>query len=87
MISLLQTIFGPPEQLLSQAIAYLAHLSTVAAAGLHLETYFGWFSVLDPAWEGVVSSLMGSVVLIGVLQLVRSVYRLYLSLKRGVKWW
>jgi hypothetical protein len=87
LITFLQTLFDPPEQLLRYAIAYLQHLSLVAGAGLTASDYLSWVGVLDPAWQGVINALLGSLTLLGVLFIVRAVYRVYLSLKQGIQWW
>lgn len=80
-------VFSGPESMLQKAIAYLSHLSSVAAAGINLSAYFSWMGVLDPAWQGVMDSFLGSVALIAILFVVRATYRGYLSVKNGVKWW
>lgn len=80
-------VFSGPESLLNQAIAYMSHLSTIAAAGINLSMYVSWMGVLDPAWQGVMNSFLASVALIATLFVVRSVYRAYLSVKNGIQWW
>jgi len=87
LISFINSLFQLPDQLLNEAIQFLNHLALVSAAGINLSDYISWLGVLDSAWQGVIESLLGSVALIGILTIVRSVYGIYLSAKQGIKWW
>jgi len=81
------TIFSGPTQLLNQGIAYMSHLASVSAKGINISDYLGFLAVLDPAWQGVVTSLLSSFGFISILVIVRATYRAYLSIKAGVQWW
>jgi len=80
-------VFSGPESMLDKAISYMNNIATVSASGINLSAYFSWLGVLDPAWQGVMNSFLGSVTLIAMLFVVRAIYRAYLSVKNGVQWW
>lgn len=87
MITFLQLLFQGPEQLLREAANWMNNLSSVAAAGLNISDYVSWIGYLGGPWQKVVNSLLASLTLIGVLFIVRAIYRAYLGLKEGIQWW
>jgi hypothetical protein len=87
LISFIDSLFNGPIQLLQSAINFLSRLANVAATGINVNNYFGWFGVLDPAFQRVINSILASLAFIAILFIVRAVYRIYLSLKAGIKWW
>ncbi|MCL6528298.1 MAG: hypothetical protein K6T57_15670 [Thermaceae bacterium] len=87
MRSFIDSLFNGPTQLLQQAIAFLQGLALTASHGINVSDYVSWIGLLDPAFSRVVNSLFAAVLLLGILYIVRAVYRAYLSLKSGIKWW
>ncbi|WP_227877186.1 hypothetical protein [Paenibacillus macerans] len=66
---------------------YLGRVGTVAGRGINLNHYFGFFSYLPASMQAVVNSLIASILLLAVLQLVKSFVRLYFAVKDGAQWW
>lgn len=85
--SFLDKIFDPPISLLDMVIEKLNGVQLVTAQGLDVGKYLSIFGDMPGAWQMVVSSILMSCVLLGTLLIVRSVMRIYYSLKEGVKWW
>lgn len=80
-------IFKPPITFLELAIEKLRGVQMVTAQGLNIGKYFAIFGDLPTAWQLVVSSILISTVLLGVLLMFRSIMRIYYATKEGVKWW
>lgn len=83
----IDTILQPPISFLDLAIERLQGVQLVTAQGLNIGQYFKVFGDLPSEWQVVVTSLLASTVLLGTLLMVRSIMRLYFSVKDGVKWW
>jgi len=83
----IDTILQPPISFLDLAIERLQGVQLVTAQGLDIGQYFRVFGDLPTEWQMVVTSLLASTVLLGTLLIVRSIMRLYFSVKDGVKWW
>lgn len=81
------SIFDAPINVLNMAYTYINQAGTIAGHGINLNNYFGFFSYLPSSMQGVVNSLLASIVLLAILQLVKALIRLYFMLKAGVKWW
>lgn len=87
MINLVNSMFRPILQFLQQMIDRLHGLGSVAAKGIRLDHYFGFFSILGPAWTGVISSFLASFLFIFVLYVLQKNSRVLLWLKDLIKWW
>lgn len=85
--SFIDKIFNPPISFLDMAIQQLRNAQMVTAQGLDIGKYFSVFGDLPAAWQLVVSSILISTVLLGVLLSFRSIMRIYYATKEGVKWW
>lgn len=85
--SFIDKILGPPISFLDLAIEQLQSVQLVTAQGLDISKYFAVFGDLPTAWQLVVSSILISTVLLGILLMFRSVMRIYFATKEGVKWW
>lgn len=83
----IDSIFQPPISFLELAIEKLRGVQMVTAQGLDLSQYFAVFGDLPTAWQLVVSSILISTVLLGILLIFRSIMRVYYATKEGVKWW
>ncbi|MMZ53860.1 hypothetical protein D1872_156660 [compost metagenome] len=81
------SIFEGPIQFLNQGYSYLSKVGTIAGHGINLNNYFGFFSYLPGPLQAVINSLIAGIVLLAILQLVKSFMRMYYALKDGAKWW
>lgn len=80
-------IFKPPIAFLDLAIEKLRGVQMVTAQGLDVGQYLSIFGDLPGEWQLVVSSILISTVLLGVLLMFRSIMRIYYATKEGVQWW
>lgn len=85
--SFIDKIFQPPITFLDLAIEKLRGVQMVTSQGLNIGQYFAIFGDLPTAWQLVISSILISTVLLGVLLMFRSIMRIYYATKEGVKWW
>lgn len=83
----IDSIFAPPLQFLLLARNFLNNASLVAGHGISLNNYFGMFGYLPSSMQTVINSLLASIVLLAILQLVKMIMRMYFAFKDGVKWW
>lgn len=85
--SWIDSIFSPFHSFLDIGIERLRDISLVTAQGLDIGSYLSIFGDMPGAWQIVIVSLLGSVVLLGGLLIFRSIMRIYYGMKEGVKWW
>lgn len=85
--SFIDKIFQPPITFLNLAIEKIRGVQMVMSQGLNIGEYFSIFGDLPTAWQLVVSSILISTVMLGVLLIFRSIMRIYYATKEGVKWW
>jgi hypothetical protein len=83
----IDSIFAPPLEFLTLAQSYLDRTSLIAGHGINLNNYFGFFGYLPSSLQAVVNSLLASVVLLAILQLVKAIMRMYYAFKDGAVWW
>ncbi|RAU91543.1 hypothetical protein [Paenibacillus sp. YN15] len=83
----MDSIFNPPLSFLSMGVEYLGHVSMIAGRGINLNHYFGFFAYLPSSMQSVVNSLLAAIMLLGVLQLIKAIARMYYNVKDGVQWW
>ncbi|MEK4477814.1 hypothetical protein NSQ91_31885 [Paenibacillus sp. FSL R7-0048] len=83
----IDSIFAPPLEFLRLAKTYLNQTSLVAGHGISLNKYLGFFDYLPPSMQNVMNSLLASIVLLAILQLVKAIIRMYFAFKDGAKWW
>jgi hypothetical protein len=83
----IDSIFSPPLTFLQLARSYLNNTSLVAGHGISLNNYFGMFGYLPSSMQTVINSLLASIVLLAILQLVKMIMRMYFAFKDGAKWW
>lgn len=87
MSKFVDSIFAPVLQFMQLMIDRLAGIGTVAAKGVRLDHYFGFFSILGEAWTGVISSLLISLLFIFTLYVIQKNSRVLLWFKDLIKWW
>lgn len=83
----IDSIFSPPLSFLAMARDYLNQVSTVAGHGINLNNYFGFFSYLPSSMQAVINSLLASILLLAILQVVKVIIRMYYAVKDGAQWW
>ncbi len=87
MNKLIDSVFNPVLDFLNNAQSKLENIGTISAKGLDLDNYLGFINVLGNSWSGVVSSLLTSLMFLGVLYAVKTNSSIYLWFKSMVKWW
>lgn len=85
--SFIDKIFQPPIAFLELAIEKLENVYVVTAQGLNISQYLSIFGDLPSEWQMVLASLLLSTVLLASLLMVRTLMRMYFTVKQGVKWW
>ncbi|MEK5090516.1 hypothetical protein MKY98_26980 [Paenibacillus sp. FSL M8-0228] len=81
------SIFEPPTQFLTMARDYLDRVGLAAGHGINLNNYFGFFSYLPGPFQAVVNSLLAGILILGILQIVKVILRLYFAIKAGIFQW
>lgn len=83
----IDSIFSPPLSFLEMARDYLNQVSVVAGHGINLNNYFGFFSYLPSSMQAVINSLLASILILAILQIVKVIIRMYYAVKDGAQWW
>jgi large-conductance mechanosensitive channel len=81
------SIFNPPISFLQMGVDYLSNVALIAGKGISLNNYFSFFSYLPSTMQAVVNSILAAIIFLAVLQLVKSILRMYFTAKDAVKWW
>lgn len=81
------SIFAPVLQFLQLMIDRIGGIGTIAAKGVRLNDYFGFFSILGSAWTGVITSFLTALMFVFILYMVQKYSRVLLWLKDLIKWW
>lgn len=87
MINFIDSIFSPVIQFLQLMIDRLGGIGSIAAKGIRLDHYFGFFTVLGPAWTGVITSFLAALTFIFTLYMIQKYSRVLLWFKDLIKWW
>lgn len=87
MINFIDSIFDPVFEFLGLISTRLSSIGTVAAKGIRLSDYFGFFNILGPAWTGVITSFLAAFIFIFILYMVQKYSRIILWFKDLIKWW
>lgn len=83
----IDSIFNPPTSFLQMGVDYLSEVSLIAGKGISLNNYFGFFSYLPAPLQSVLNSLISAIIFLVVLQLVKSIVRMYFAAKDALQWW
>lgn len=84
----LDKVFSVPIAFLDLIIERLDSISLVVAQGLNVNSYLSYiFGDMPSEWQGVISSLLLSLVLLISLLVIKSLSRMYFATKEGAKWW
>lgn len=87
MSKFVENLFNPVIQFLDKCIGQLSYIGSVAAKGLRLDNYFGYFGILGPEWSRVISSLLASLTFLFILYTIQKYSRVLLWFKDLVKFW
>lgn len=83
----IDSIFNPPIAFLHMGVDYLANVSLIAGKGISLNNYFGFFSYLPGPIQSVLNSLISAIIFLAIIQLVKSIVKMYFTAKDALKWW
>ncbi|MFK4475802.1 hypothetical protein ABH897_005602 [Paenibacillus sp. RC73] len=81
------SVFAPLIEFLTMARDYLDRISLAAGHGINLNNYFGFFAYLPGPFQAVINSLLAAVFILGVLQIIKVILRLYFAVKAGLFQW
>jgi len=87
MKDIVDSIIGPIQLFLNNAIERIQDIQLVAERGINLNYYLGPITHMGTGWTALIMSLISSLILIAVIFLVRTGYNIYINFKEGVKWW
>jgi uncharacterized membrane protein len=83
----IDAIFNAPIAFLTMVYGFLAKIAMIAGTGINLNNYFGFFSYLPAPFITVLNSILASVMLLAILQLIKYIMRVYGEVKEWLKWW
>lgn len=87
MMELIDTIFGPVQEVLIDVLTKLQTVSLVASRGIDLDKYLGWYSQLGSGWVMLFKMVVSSLLLLVTVYFAKRLYNVYLMFKEGVRWW
>lgn len=85
--NLIDSIFKPVTSFLDLILDKLMTIGTIAAKGIRLSDYFGFFSVLGPSWVSLINSALSALVFVFILYMVSKYSNVLLWFKDLIKWW
>jgi hypothetical protein len=85
--NMIDAIFNPPIAFLNMVYGFLNKIAMVAGTGINLNNYFGFFSYLPAPMVQVLNSIIASIMLLAILQLIKYIMRVYGQVKGWVQWW
>lgn len=87
MIAIIDTLFQPIINWLSQILGYLVSASTPKAYVLNFGNLFRPLNMISPAWSLFLSNVFVMVATYLIIHIVMSGSGLYQKFKNAVKWW
>lgn len=87
MINFIDSVFNPVIQFLQLCIDRLREIGTIAAKGIRLDDYFGFFGILGPEFSQLISSALAALIFLFILYMVQKYSRVLLWFKDLIKWW
>lgn len=87
MINFIDSLFAPILQFLDLMAARIAGIGSIAAKGIRLDDYFGFFSLIGPEWTGVITSLITAILFLYTLEAIQSQSGVLMWFKKLFKWW
>lgn len=83
----IESIFNPVISILDLIISKLSSIGTVAAKGVRVSDYFGFFNILGNAWSSLIMQFIAALTFIFVLYMIQKYNRVLLWFKDLIKWW
>lgn len=87
MVNFIDSIFEPVLQTLQLMIDRMNGIGTIAAKGVNLGDYFGFFAILGPAWTSLISQFIAALIFCFILYMVQKYSNVLLWFKDLIKWW
>lgn len=85
--NLIDSFFNPPLEFLRMIIGYLNDVSMVAGKGININNYLSFMGYLPPSFQGVLNSLLVSVVFIAIIKNIKYIMRMYFIVKDAIFRW
>lgn len=87
MTNFVKSLFNPVIAWLDMMIDKLDGIGTVAAKGVRLSDYFGFFNLLGNAWTSLIMQFIAALTFVFVLYMIKNYSRILIWFKELVKWW
>lgn len=87
MEDIIDAVFQPALDLLTNAYNNLIQVNLVASRGIAIGRYLGPVAWLGPEWVTLVKSTVMARSLVVTVWAAKAAFGLYLQLKEAVKWW
>ena len=87
MIALIDTVFSPVLNWLTQIYNYLINVNIPTFHALNLGNIFRPLNMISPAWSFLISNVFVMAVAYLIIHLVIGGSDLYLRFKNSIKWW
>lgn len=87
MRNLIDSLFRPVLDWLANTTSYLSDLSVPVSMPVDFSKYFGYFSVLGPKWQLMITTLMALLFIYFLVYLIMSNIGLLRKFKDVIKWW
>jgi hypothetical protein len=84
---LIDTIYAPIIQWLTDIYNRILLLSVPLARPLNLSSYFGYLNLLGPVWKTCITTIISLAVVYGILYVIVKNIGLIIKLKTLIKWW
>lgn len=87
MTNFIKSVFNPVIAWLDMIISKLNDIGTVAAKGVRLSDYFGFFNLLGNAWTSLITQFIAALTFVFILYTIKNYGRIILWFKSLIKWW
>lgn len=87
MIALIDTIFTPVLNWLTQIINYLHSATIPTSYTLEIGSLFAPFAMISPAWALLITNIFIMIVTYSIIYISMNATGLYLQFKEAIKWW
>lgn len=87
MIALIDTIFSPVMNWLSQIISYLHSATIPKSYSLELGSLFAPLNMISPSWTLLITNIFIMFVTYSIVYISVNGTGLYLQFKEAIKWW
>lgn len=87
MTNFIDSLFNPVVAWLDMIIGKLNEIGTIAAKGVRLSDYFGFFNLLGNAWTSLIMQFVAALTFVFILYTIKHYSRVLLWFKSLIKWW